>query len=172
MKKYFVLLIITLFFLFLPNKALATQTANPNASTVTKQVLNYIYDLQNRTDNKVISGQFVGSSSDGVFSTNYNKYISAAGKIIGIVGADFLCCNKYEMLTKLKEHWDNGGLVTISWHMRSPWTSELPDCENANWGCLTTPRYDGCGYSDDLKRYRHIRALFKSTKRCIQTLAS
>lgn len=140
--------------------------SNPNASLKTKVVLNYIVDLPTRAANRVLTGQFVGASVDNLFPTRYNTYItsiySQSGKYPAIVGADFLYCGfANSMLTKLIEHSNNGGLVTISWHMMNPWTSVPLNCmDSESWGCRTLPRYDGCGESSDLSDIGSLSDLY------------
>ncbi len=161
-KKYFIFFIITSFFLLLPGKAWAILPANPNATLETRQLLNYFFSLPSKTENRVISGQHVGSSVDGTFPERYDTYITNVNatpkQTIGLIGADFSYCgsDNNSMLSKIKEHWNKGGLVTISWHITNPWSGDGVNCfvncgsNNAYCSCVATPPYTNCGHNSDL----------------------
>lgn len=107
------------------------QTANPNASPEARDVLKFLYGLTSRPDNRVISGQFVGHPHPGIPEA-YGQYVGElhkeTGEWVGMVGVDYDRLEDGERVDlsvinqPLIEHWNKGGLVTVSWHARNPWT--------------------------------------------------
>lgn len=110
----------------------ALPTADPNASADVQALLSYLESLPSLSTHRVVSGQFLGHPMDN-YGWLYDKYITAlrdqTGQWVALAGAD------YERLTSsydpvdlsrvnapLIAHWQQGGLVTISWHARNPWT--------------------------------------------------
>ena len=97
--------------------------SNPNATEDAKKVFNYLTLLSNDEFNGVISGQNCGHGTE--ILSLYDEYIKAmqqkSGKLIGMVGVDYEYLKEYSVdelkLTnsKLIEHWNKGGLVTINW---------------------------------------------------------
>lgn len=117
----------------------AVTPSNPNALPAVKQVLNYLNDLPNRQDNRVISGQW-SSVSD------YDKYITSiynsTGKWIALLGVDDLGYGSEAswQSPKLIEHWNNGGLISISYYVKNPWTGgEQCDLNIGDLSDLYTP---------------------------------
>ena len=96
------------------------------------KVLAYIAGLPQGDTNRVLSGQHVGFG-DGV-PNGFGKYMTAleeaTGKTAALLSVDF----GYGKLNTesvwdlsipnqvLIDFWNEGGLVTISWHARNPWT--------------------------------------------------
>lgn len=105
--------------------------ANPNASVAAQEVLSYLYALPSRSDNRVISGQF-GSYGDGATVnhawTRINNLYSQSGKYAALTGMDYRNWdmdhgnNLSEANRFLIDYWNQGGLVTLSWHATNPWT--------------------------------------------------
>ncbi|MCJ7740631.1 glycoside hydrolase family 26 protein [Candidatus Microgenomates bacterium] len=142
MKKYFVLLIITVFFLLLPKKVMAAQTADPNALPVTKNLLDYFYSLPGKTSKKFISGQNIGGTWDW---SRYDQYITSVhdktgiGKYIAIVAIDGDDLNGNDP-TVLITHWQRGGLISIA---NRPFTSPSnPIPPPSDFSDLYTPGTD------------------------------
>ncbi len=108
--------------------------ANPNANATTRAILNYAYGLTNRTDNRVISGQF-GSYGDG---TTYNTALqqmqavyNLTGQWPALTGMDCATpAGMNEVVRYLTDMWNAGNLVTLSCHFRNPWTGGSA----TNWG--------------------------------------
>ena len=73
---------------------------------------------------QIIVGQHCGNGPDEIRSY-YNTYIDVladfTGRHVGIIGADlgFFPSNTYPVKT-LIDHWQQGGLVTVSWHADNP----------------------------------------------------
>ncbi|MFH1602247.1 MAG: glycosyl hydrolase [Candidatus Shapirobacteria bacterium] len=106
------------------------KTANPSASLKAKQVLNYISNLPNQESNKVISGQFVGYSSE--IPLEFNRQAAGLNKITGkwpgLIGGDYAYWGTRPDYSKYNkvfiDYWKKGGLVTISWHAQNPWNGQ------------------------------------------------
>lgn len=103
-----------------------TDPANSNASEDTRKVLNWLVSLPQRPDKRVISGQHICCGWD--LPAAYNTYITAlykeTGKYPALLGAGYaygIWCDPGQNST-LIEHWNNGGLITLSWQAYNPWT--------------------------------------------------
>ncbi len=98
-----------------------------------KEVANVLINAIN--SNKVITGQHCGDGLDQN-ATFYDTYVEAlanqSGKYVGIVGADlgFVPGTTYPVQT-LIDHWNKGGLVSISWHADNPFTDGFSFRENS-----------------------------------------
>ncbi len=107
------------------------QTANPNASPEAQAILQFFETLPSRPDNRVVSGQFIGHPNPGIVDA-YDQYVtqlhSQTGDWVGMVGADYdrlsdgTTVDLSVVNQSLINHWNKGGLVTVSWHARNPWT--------------------------------------------------
>ncbi|MFM7173945.1 MAG: glycosyl hydrolase, partial [Caldilinea sp.] len=101
--------------------------ANPNASPATRQLLAY---LQAQSDTcAVISGQNIGSG--WLLYDHYDQLVDglqrATGRWPALVGMDYYDYDDdhtdyAESHPPLIEHWNAGGLVTLSWSSPNPWT--------------------------------------------------
>ncbi|MFS4467974.1 glycosyl hydrolase [Maribacter sp. 2210JD10-5] len=73
---------------------------------------------------QLLVGQHCGDGPDAT-KTYYDDYINeladVTGRKVGIIGADFgfFPSTDYPVQT-LIDHWNNGGLVTVSWHADNP----------------------------------------------------
>jgi len=122
-------------------QASTIQTANPNASEDSKRLLNWISNLPNRTDTRVISGQHAGSSS---FERQYQTHIVdlsvRTGKYVGLMGLDLAWMDRNhatdwpEALPIIIDYWNQKGLISISWEAPNPAGSGI-----VNMAQLTTP---------------------------------
>jgi beta-mannanase len=114
--------------IFLPllSRGNTSHPANPNASEDTRKVLSYIASLPDRPENRVISGQHVPNAWD--YPTEYDKYLTSVrnetGEWIALVSGDYAwgIWDDPGQNSTLIEHWNNGGLVTVSCHWYNPWT--------------------------------------------------
>lgn len=136
------LIALTLFFL----QSLSAQTANPNADNTTKQVLQYINSLKSAPDNNILLGQNIGHGGEmnNYINTLVNNLQQQTGKYIGMIGADYGLDNSinYTQCNQiLTDYWNDGGLVTLSWHMDNPWTGgdTWNTNNNENLNDLITP---------------------------------
>ncbi len=111
-------------------------TANPNANAETKAILNYLTALPLKEDNRVISGQFIGHAAkpNSTYTAEaYQELVTdleiSTGESIGMVGVDYAQLTNSNPSIDLEltnqpiiDQWNEGGLVTVSWHTRNPWT--------------------------------------------------
>lgn len=106
------------------------QPANSNASNDAKKVLSYIAGLPDRQENRVISGQYVGTAVNAQAADGYQDFVvdlhTATGKWVGMIGIDYGFDPTAEEISDANEilidYWDNGGLATITCHFDNPWT--------------------------------------------------
>ena len=73
---------------------------------------------------QVIVGQQCGDAPDTTaefYNTYVDQLVDETGRHVGLIGADFgwFSGTDYPVKT-LIDHWDNGGLVTVSWHADNP----------------------------------------------------
>jgi mannan endo-1,4-beta-mannosidase len=118
---------------------------NTNASQGARRVLSYLAQLKNRSDNRVVSGQFIASTGTGpaAWAMFYDEIHRQTGKDVGLIGID-LEGNGWCLPTrpeswchppggigvnidpfwidKAIRHSDRGGLVTLHWSAHNPWT--------------------------------------------------
>ncbi len=109
----------------------AQNTANPNASQETKQILQYLDGLKNNTTNNLLLGQNLGHGGGMMpgWTLGYDAFVgelyNQTGKWVGLIGGDYgldpnhNVANTNQLLT---DYWNAGGLVTLSWHFDNPWT--------------------------------------------------
>ncbi|MBK8020901.1 MAG: hypothetical protein IPK19_05595 [Chloroflexi bacterium] len=133
-------------------------TANPNASYRAQQVLAYMYSLNDRSDSRVISGQF-GAYGEGTgrdtAENQLLKIYDQAALWPALTGMDYARWDRRrahdfsEPNGFLIDQWRMNSLINISWHAPNPWTGggstdwENPNTENP-WDTrdvteLTTP---------------------------------
>jgi len=120
------------------NAPLAAQ-ANPHANALCEQILHYLEGLGD--DCEILYSQDLGHV--GNMATNYDAYVTNletnSGVLLPMVGGDY-GLGAYDMNainSTLEDHWDQHGLITLSWHLDNPWTGgdswdvshqgELPD---------------------------------------------
>ncbi|MBO4208352.1 glycosyl hydrolase [Micromonospora echinofusca] len=124
-----------------PADAHTVSPVNSSASTATRNTLNWLAHLPNRSSNRVASGFFGGYSNSG-FSMNQTEELRAAtGQYPAVFSCDYgsgwatasdiTSLIDYSCNSTLKSYAASGGLITISVHLPSP--------ANANGGGLNTP---------------------------------
>jgi len=119
------------------------QPANPNATEAARKVLNYLYNLPKRSENRLVSGHLAGGSvgptapkeQDGGyrFKMDEIEYLhEISGQWVGLIGADYCagwikCPDPIEATMYYKEvnkglidYWNAGGLVIITTHQFDP----------------------------------------------------
>ena len=100
--------------------------ANPNASADCSDVLRWLTCLYIHDDTRVVSGQQGGSG--GSYPDGYEIYVEGlydeTGKYPGLLGGDFGLHDWSDAgwNSTLIDFWDNGGLISMSWHAYNPWT--------------------------------------------------
>ncbi len=105
--------------------------ANPNATSQARAVLSYLDGLTDRSNNRVLSGQF-GAYGDGTSAETATEQLQRifdqAGQYPALTGMDY---KRWDMAHGndfsepndfLIEAWNAGSLVNISWHADNPWT--------------------------------------------------
>ncbi|TYP71312.1 glycosyl hydrolase [Paenibacillus methanolicus] len=129
-------------------------TVNVNASQKTKDTLNWLAHLPNRTANKTVSG-FFGGYSGHTFSTQQLEELrTATGQHPGIFGCDYgagwasasdpTTLINYDCNSGLKSYAAAGGLATVNVHYPSPGvaTGGNLNTKLANFGDLLNPSTD------------------------------
>lgn len=93
--------------------------SNPNATENTKKVYKYICDTYGKN---ILTGQ---QESTWMGSPDYemNYLLKNTGKLPAIRGLDFMNNDFDGCVTRAKEWWDKGGLVTICWHTGTDFSS-------------------------------------------------
>lgn len=118
--------------------SISLKLVNPNADATTKAVYSYLSGLTSRSGDRVVSGQFIGHAAKAnstYFQENYEELVldleDVSGEQLGMVGADYAQLTDsnpdidLELTNQpLIDHWNDGGLVTVSWHARNPWTGK------------------------------------------------
>jgi len=126
MKKLSLKILFFGFCLVLSADLFALDPSNPNANSNVRLILNYFSSLKNRTDHRLVSGQFIGYSGGtnnyGVATSIFNN----TGKWVGIVGSDYVDWSngqqiKYNLTNPdLIKAWKAGSLVALQVHMTDP----------------------------------------------------
>ena len=122
-------------------------TANPNTGENARKVLDYIASLPEQQENRVISGQHLGHGikyTPDIYHDLVETLHNTTGKWIGMVGADYGVGSTPDEISVgnqlLIEHWNNGGLITIDYHVNNPWTGGSSwDLTSRNLVELITP---------------------------------
>jgi len=121
--------------------------ANPNASADARKVLNYLNRLQDRPDNRVVSGQSL-ESNIGLADAGYQEFVvdlhAATGKWVGMIGLDYGWNASSSEISAgnqvLIDYWNRGGLVTLHYHVNNPWTGgNVRDLRHRDFVELITP---------------------------------
>jgi hypothetical protein len=111
------------------------EPVHPGASPATKSLLNYLAGLPRRQDQRLLSGQFTGHGDEivsdgpgGQWALYVETLHEQTGKYPALVSLDYEYAAIYTLdqlktgNAKLKEHWRAGGLVTINYTARNPFT--------------------------------------------------
>lgn len=118
--------------------------SDPNANAKAKATLNWLSNLRNRPDNKVVIGQYVSrqlnNTDDRTPAQAWEYYYQGlhelTGKHVGLAGFDFSTRAQYQQSGSdntpsdsnwrkhAVEHAGNGGLLRLMWHSGNPWTDE------------------------------------------------
>lgn len=127
------ILITTFIFILSPAKVTYAKTftpANSNATIETLQVLNYLGNLPNNSENRVVAGQHLWHGLCCT-DTGYNDFVvdlkNQTGKWVGMIGVDYGVQSTSSQIDSTNRNilipwWENGGLITIDYHVYSPWT--------------------------------------------------
>jgi len=124
----------------------APEPANPGASQDARRVLHFLAGLPKGRRDRVLSGQHLSGGRDAAFG--YGQYVTrlyhTSGRWAALVGADYgngrTPADISEENRVLIDHWNAGGLVTVSYHAHNPWTGgESWDLGSRNLVELITP---------------------------------
>jgi mannan endo-1,4-beta-mannosidase len=107
------------------------QPANSNATPMARSVLQYLGGLPKEEQNRVLSGQHCGRGEE--VESLYREHVvdlhRQTGHWIAMAGADYgrgradtVMPNRRIANQTLINHWNRGGLVTVTWHSPNPWT--------------------------------------------------
>ncbi|NLH15612.1 MAG: family 16 glycosylhydrolase [Phycisphaerae bacterium] len=109
--------------MFVPS-AQAAEPANRKSNPRVKVVLDYFYSLSDKTENKILSGQFTnfGDSSNLKIMRQIHD---ATGQWPGLMGVDYADFRRGSITTKTPnaaaiEYWRQGGLVHVMAHLYNP----------------------------------------------------
>jgi mannan endo-1,4-beta-mannosidase len=112
------------------------KTANPNANANAKEFLNWLAGLPDRPDKRVISGQQIDSYGDIGYDTYIATVYNETKHWIALIGSDYAFddWSKPGFNSKLIDHWNDGGLITLCWHAYNPWTGGIYNDRSMNGG--------------------------------------
>lgn len=117
----------------------SSDPANSNSNNDVKLILEYFHSLKNRTDHRVISGQFMGYSRGVGGYPKIEQIHTNTGKYVGLVGSDYSTQpNDYSKLeyeytnAGLIKAWKAGSLVTLTLHIPNPTGGALKTPINLN----------------------------------------
>jgi len=129
--------------------AALSDTANPNCLPEAKAIMRYLRSLPQRSDRKIISGQFEswGNAVKPLSSPSNNLAVihEKTGKWVGLVGVEYHDGGVFpaEPNRLCMEYWRKGGLVQIYLIMRNP---AAPGAKNGGGKCdidlVLDPRND------------------------------
>ena len=140
--KYLGLSIVVGSTVIIENETQAAVPANLQAMPEAKKLLNYLEALPNRSPQRFVLGQqaHMYKVEDKDFSRDMKPLLDKHGKWPALIGGDYMHWESPEPSipgnqNNLISYWKKGGLVTISIHMRNPWSSGQTDSwytSNAN----------------------------------------
>jgi mannan endo-1,4-beta-mannosidase len=110
-----------------------TAPANPNATTNTRSVLEYLSNLPTGESNRIVSGEFLGAQGDGgsaVSLSDVEGLHDKTGQWVGLIGADYFGWTAGQASSEvvdnvnsfLTDYWNAGGLVAMEMHVYNPFT--------------------------------------------------
>ncbi len=108
----------------LPAAAPSVAPANPKASEAARQVLQYFHELQARTNQHILSGQFA-DFGNGANLRIMERIHERTGEWPALLGVDYADFGRGSLTYKVPntaatEWWKQGGLVTVMAHMYNP----------------------------------------------------
>lgn len=118
--------------LMVPAQANAEITpVTPNAQSMTKSLLNWIAEMPDRENERVLSGAFGGYAEREFSLHEANRLYQQTGKMPAIYGGDYAALNRFDWQNPLDaistsindeliSYYDDGGLVQLSVHFPNP----------------------------------------------------
>lgn len=113
-------LLLLFFLIIFPVTVFAAPAADPQASSKTQGVLDYLTNLPNRSDNRVVSGQHT-QMWDNLIQNIY----ASTGKYPGLVGVDYFYENNSSTNNQIIAWSNANSLVTIMHHWNNPVTGSM-----------------------------------------------
>jgi mannan endo-1,4-beta-mannosidase len=198
-KTTFIIIIINTAILPILVKGRAIEPANPNATVDARRLLTYLYNLPEKSENRIISGHLAGGSigptvpqdqerKDGGyrFKMDEIEYLhKISGRWVGLIGADYCagwiqCPNPIEATMYYKQvnrglinYWNAGGLVVITTHQFDP--RELykdgGQCFPKNLPKGAEPLDISRLYTSGCKEYDNFRVIMDRWSQGLQELA-
>ena len=121
---------------------LAATPSNTAANQTTRALLDYLTSLPQQTGAKLLSGQQTGlttsyAASNMTVEYGYSHFVTAlsaqTGRQVALIGADYgpvdlnvsFPVDYRAVNAPLIDHWQKGGLVTVMYTARNPWTGKL-----------------------------------------------
>jgi mannan endo-1,4-beta-mannosidase len=123
----------------------ASEPVTPEAVPAARRVLALLADLPSRERGRLVAGQFIGHSEyvDYEYCRNVVALHAASGRWPALLGADYGWLPRHladhdlaGVNAILVEHARAGGLVTVSFHGRNPWTG------GSAWDCSRVGELD------------------------------
>jgi mannan endo-1,4-beta-mannosidase len=117
--------------------AFALETSDPAAMPDARRILGYLASLPGRADQRVLSGQFIGYAYQ--YRSGYAREVSGlrneTGKWVAMVSTDFAFTSipYREYCDALAGYWDEGHLVSISYHIPRPAGAFAGLAQSADW---------------------------------------
>ena len=115
---------VVLALLFSGVAANALEPANPDANPKARAIFHYLQGLSQRTDKRLVSGQFTGFGR-GTSLRLTDKIHDLTGQWPALMGTDYADFEHRSLTSKASnqaaiQYWQSGGLVTISTHLYNP----------------------------------------------------
>ncbi len=118
------ILIQSVFAILSASSVWAAEPANRKSNPQVRTVLNYFYSLSDKTENRILSGQFT-NFGDGSNLKIMRQIHDATGQWPALMGTDYADFPRGSITTKIPnaaaiEYWRQGGLVHVMAHMYNP----------------------------------------------------
>lgn len=131
MKKLSFILIS--FFIF-STSLLAQELVNPNASTKTKELYQYLSQIRGKN---ILSGQHnYGHELD----RSNDTIKSYTGTVPAIWGTDFAWILRSHLVDEVIRHYETGSIITLMYHMRRPFDADT--VKRSTWKKLTDDQWN------------------------------
>ncbi|EME74108.1 glycoside hydrolase family 26 protein [Bacillus sonorensis] len=132
-KKFGISLLVALLIVSAFSQTVSAHTVNsvnPKAQSITKELMNWLAHLPNRSENRVLSGAFGGYTSATFSMTEANRIKNATGQLPAVYACDYsrgwmetaniADAIDYSCNNDLISHWKSGGIHQISMHLPNP----------------------------------------------------
>lgn len=132
-KKFGISLLLALLIVSAFSQTASAHTVNPvnqNAQSTTKELMNWLAHLPNRSENRVLSGAFGGYANATFSMKEANRIKDATGQSPAVYACDYsrgwletahiADAIDYSCNSDLISHWKSGGIPQISMHLPNP----------------------------------------------------